>query len=125
MSRLRRYSDHSSTCQSPKEVFQLSLIYYDSLQVLTKDQVTARVDAVVYFRVADPIKAVILAENYFDSTFRISQSTLRDVLGTKSLSEILSDREAISEHLGVRKCKLCTVYFRALCVMLWCCFLKW
>ena len=62
---------------------------------------TARVDAVVYFRVDDPIKAIILAENYFDSTFRISQSTLRDVLGTKSLSEILSDREAISEHIGV------------------------
>ena len=75
----------------------------DFVQILTKDQVTARVDAVVYFRVADPIKAIILAENYFDSTFRISQSTLRDVLGTKSLSEILSDRENISEHLGVSK----------------------
>lgn len=62
---------------------------------------TARVDAVVYFRVEDPIKAIILAENYYDSTYRISQSTLRDVLGTKSLSEILSDREAISEHMGV------------------------
>ena len=49
------------------------------------------------------MKAIILAENYFDSTFRISQSTLRDVLGTKSLSEILSDREAISEHIGVSK----------------------
>lgn len=62
---------------------------------------TARVDAVVYFRVEDPVKAIILAENYFDSTFRISQSTLRDVLGTKSLSEILSDREAISDHMSV------------------------
>ena len=57
----------------------------------------------VYFRVDNPIKAVILAENYFDSTFRISQSTLRDVLGTKSLSEILSDREAISDHLSVSR----------------------
>ena len=80
-------------------MFTLNII----LQVLTKDQVTARVDAVVYFRVDDPIKAVILAENYFDSTFRISQSTLRDVLGTKSLSEILSDREAISDHLSVSR----------------------
>ena len=68
---------------------------------MTKDQVTARVDAVVYFRVEDPVKAIILAENYFDSTFRISQSTLRDVLGTKSLSEILSDRETISDHMSV------------------------
>ena len=88
-------------CANQAECIKFMLCFLFCLQVLTKDQVTARVDAVVYFRVDNPIKAVILAENYFDSTFRISQSTLRDVLGTKSLSEILSDREAISEHIGV------------------------
>lgn len=62
---------------------------------------TARVDAVVYFRIADPIVAVLKAENARESTFRISQSTLRDVLGTRSLAEILSEREIISEQLGV------------------------
>ena len=70
-------------------------------QILTKDSVTARVDAVVYFRIADPIVAVIKAENARESTFRISQSTLRDVLGTRSLAEILAERETISEQLGV------------------------
>ena len=72
-----------------------------SLQILTKDSVTARVDAVVYFRIADPIAAVVKAENARDSTFRISQSTLRDVLGTKTLAELLAEREVISEQLGV------------------------
>lgn len=62
---------------------------------------TAKVDAVVYFRIADPIAAVIKAENARDSTFRISQSTLRDVLGTKTLAELLAERDAISEQLGV------------------------
>ena len=70
-------------------------------QILTKDSVTAKVDAVVYFRIADPIAAVIKAENARDSTFRISQSTLRDVLGTKTLSELLAERDVISEQLGV------------------------
>jgi len=89
-------------CLDKVNVVDLRTVTFDipPQEVLTKDQVTARVDAVVYFRVEDPVKAIILAENYFDSTFRISQSTLRDVLGTKSLSEILSDREAISDHMS-------------------------
>lgn len=62
---------------------------------------TAQVDAVVYFRVQDPIASVVQAENARNSTYRVAQGTLRDVLGTKSLSEILSDREEISEHMGV------------------------
>ncbi len=64
---------------------------------------TAKVDAVVYFRIADPITAIIKAENARDSTFRISQSTLRDVLGTKTLAEILSERDVISDQLEVRR----------------------
>ena len=62
---------------------------------------TARVDAVVYFRIQDPIASVLKAENAFDSTFRIAQTTLRDVLGTKALSELLAEREQISEHMSV------------------------
>ncbi len=62
---------------------------------------TAKVDAVVYFRIADPIAAILKAENAKDSTFRISQSTLRDVLGTRTLAEILAERDVISEQLGV------------------------
>ncbi len=72
-----------------------------SIQILTKDSVTAKVDAVVYFRIADPIAAILKAENAKDSTYRISQSTLRDVLGTRTLAEILAERDVISEQLGV------------------------
>ncbi|XP_064396176.1 band 7 protein AGAP004871-like isoform X2 [Halichondria panicea] len=69
-------------------------------EILTKDSVTAKVDAVVYFRIADPIAAILKAENAKDSTYRISQSTLRDVLGTRTLAEILAERDVISEQLG-------------------------
>lgn len=62
---------------------------------------TAQVDAVVYFRIQDPVASVLQAENAKNSTYRVAQGTLRDVLGTKSLAEILSDREEISDHMGV------------------------
>lgn len=71
------------------------------MQILTKDSVTAQVDAVVYFRIEDPVASVVQAEDAKNSTKRIAQGTLRDVLGTKSLAEILSDREEISDHMGV------------------------
>ncbi len=62
---------------------------------------TAQVDAVVYFYIQDPIASILQAENARNSTFRVAQGTLRDVLGTKSLAQILSDREEISEQMGV------------------------
>jgi len=71
------------------------------IQILTKDSVTARVDAVVYFRIRDPIDSVVKVENAYNSTYRVAQTSLRDVLGTKNLSELLSDRETISEQMGV------------------------
>ena len=62
---------------------------------------TAQVDAVVYFYIQDPVASVLQAENARNSTYRVAQGTLRDVLGTKSLAQILSDREEISEQMGV------------------------
>jgi len=59
------------------------------------------VDAVVYFRIRDPIDSVVKVENAYNSTYRVAQTSLRDVLGTKNLSELLSDRETISEQMGV------------------------
>lgn len=56
----------------------------------------------VYFRIQDPVLSITQAENARNSTYRIAQGTLRDVLGTKSLAEILSDREEISDHMEVR-----------------------
>ena len=65
-------------------------------KILTKDSVTVAVDAVVYYRVSDPVKALCNVEDYGCSTGLLAATILRDVLGTKNLSDILSEREAIS-----------------------------
>jgi regulator of protease activity HflC (stomatin/prohibitin superfamily) len=67
--------------------------------VITRDNVPARVNAVAYFRVMDPNKAVIEVENYVLATSQISQTTLRSVLGQKDLDDLLTDRESINEEL--------------------------
>lgn len=68
-------------------------------EVITRDNVPARVNAVVYFRVMDPNKSVIEVENYVLATSQISQTTLRSVLGQKDLDDLLTNREAINEEL--------------------------
>src|ERR687886_2316050 len=68
-------------------------------EVITRDNVPARVDAVLYFRVVDPNKSVIEVENYTLATSQISQTTLRSVLGQKDLDDLLTNREAINEEL--------------------------
>ncbi|XP_055064517.1 stomatin (EPB72)-like 3b [Misgurnus anguillicaudatus] len=65
-------------------------------EILTKDSVTISVDGVVYFRVSDPIASVANITDADYSTRLLAQTTLRNVLGTKNLSEVLSDRESIS-----------------------------
>ena len=67
--------------------------------VITRDNVPARVNAVVYFRVVDPNKSVIEVENHVLATSQISQTTLRSVLGQKDLDELLTNREEINEQL--------------------------
>ncbi|KAF7218779.1 stomatin (EPB72)-like 3a [Nothobranchius furzeri] len=65
-------------------------------EILTKDSVTVSVDGVVYFRINCPISSVANVSNACSSTRLLAQTTLRNVLGTKNLSELLSDREGIS-----------------------------
>src|SRR5215210_3266351 len=67
--------------------------------VITRDNVPARVNAVVYFRVMDPNKSVIEVENHVLATSQISQTTLRSVLGQKDLDDLLTNRETINEEL--------------------------
>src|SRR5919107_294230 len=67
--------------------------------LITRDNVPAKVNAVVYFRVMDPNKSVIEVENYVLATSQISQTTLRSVLGQKDLDDLLTNREAINEEL--------------------------
>ena len=67
--------------------------------LITRDNVPAKVSAVVYFRVLDPNKSVIEVENYVLATSQISQTTLRSVLGQKDLDDMLTDLESINEEL--------------------------
>jgi erythrocyte band 7 integral membrane protein len=68
-------------------------------EILTKDSVTVVVDAVVYYRITSTLSAVCNVADFAKSTKLLAATTLRRVLGTKNLTEILSDREAIATHL--------------------------
>ncbi|QPJ65368.1 MAG: slipin family protein [Candidatus Nitrohelix vancouverensis] len=67
--------------------------------IITKDNVTVKVNAVVYFRALDPKKAIIEVEDYLYATSQLSQTTLRSILGQSSLDDLLSNREEINNHL--------------------------
>src|SRR5712672_1346809 len=68
-------------------------------EVMTRDNVPATVDAVVYFRVVDPVAAVVKVENFWKATSLIAQTTLRSVLGQAELDELLSHRDKINQTL--------------------------
>ncbi|XP_022089060.1 mechanosensory protein 2-like [Acanthaster planci] len=68
-------------------------------EILSKDSVTITVDAVVYFRVQNPTMSIVNVENFKRSTELLSATTLRNVLGTKTLAEVLSSRETVSSHM--------------------------
>ena len=67
--------------------------------VITQDNVSIKVNAVVYFRVIDPRNAIVQVENYLAATSQISQTTLRSVLGQSELDDLLSQREKINHKL--------------------------
>ena len=68
-------------------------------EIMTRDNVPATVDAVVYFRVIDPVAAVVKVENFLKATSLIAQTTLRSVLGQAPLDDLLSQRESINQKL--------------------------
>ncbi|PIQ97144.1 MAG: hypothetical protein COV67_05820 [Nitrospinae bacterium CG11_big_fil_rev_8_21_14_0_20_56_8] len=67
--------------------------------IITKDNVTVKVNAVIYFRVVDPQKAIIDVEDFLYATSQLAQTTLRSILGQSQLDELLANREAINTHL--------------------------
>jgi len=71
----------------------------DPQDVITKDNVSVKVNAVIYFRVIEPIKAVIEVENYLYAMSQLAQTTLRSVCGQAELDELLSAREKINSQL--------------------------
>lgn len=67
--------------------------------VITKDNVTVKVNAVVYFRILDPKKAIVEVEDFYYATSLISQTTLRSILGQNQFDDLLSNRESINAEL--------------------------
>lgn len=70
-----------------------------SQDVISKDNVSVRVNAVLYFRVVVPERAIIQVENYFEATSQLAQTTLRSVLGQHDLDEMLSERERLNSDV--------------------------
>ena len=68
-------------------------------EVITKDNVTIKVDAVLYFMIIDPIKAVINVENFREATIQLALTTMRSVLGQSDLDELLAHRDQINARL--------------------------
>ncbi len=67
--------------------------------IITRDNVSAKVNAVVYFRVIDPCRAVVEVENYHYATSQLAQTTLRSVLGTAELDDLLAERDRLNQQL--------------------------
>lgn len=84
-----------------KRVIDLRLLTLDvpKQRIITKDNVTVDVDAVVYFRVSDPIAAAVKVKDYVMASSLLAQTTLRDVIGQVELDELLSKREELSKRI--------------------------
>ncbi len=68
---------------------------------ITRDNVTVRVDAVVYFRVIDPVRAAVDVEDYLHAVGQVAQTSLRSIIGKSDLDDLLSDRERLNQGLEV------------------------
>merc|ERR1711953_422392 len=88
-------------CLDTIMVIDLRTVSFDvpPQEILTRDSVTVAVDAVVYYKIRTPMTAVCNVEDYAKSTKLLAATTLRTVLGTRNLSEILSDRELIADSI--------------------------
>lgn len=82
-----------------KVSIQTIVLDVPSQGTITRDNVTIGVDAVVYFRVDDPVKALINVENYLQATSQVAQTSLRSVIGRADLDTLLSDRQRINGEL--------------------------
>ncbi len=79
----------------------LRVITYDipSQDVITRDNVSVKVNAVLYFQVMDPNRAIVSVANFFEATSQIAQTTLRSVIGQTEYDDLLANREKINAHL--------------------------
>ena len=84
-------------CCNPTFTLKISL-----LQILTKDSVTVHVNAIMYYKVRDATSAVTNVDDYSGSARLLAATTLRNVLGTKNLGDVLSERESIANEMQVK-----------------------
>ena len=82
-----------------KVSLRLVVMDVDPQDVITRDNVSVKVNAVIYFRVIDPTKAIVEVENYTYAMSQLAQTTLRSVCGQAELDELLSEREKINSEL--------------------------
>jgi regulator of protease activity HflC (stomatin/prohibitin superfamily) len=78
---------------------QITVAAVPGQEAITRDNVTLKVDAVVYYRVIDPIKALINVQNYTYAVSQVAQTSLRSVIGQSDMDQLLSEREKINAHL--------------------------
>jgi regulator of protease activity HflC (stomatin/prohibitin superfamily) len=69
--------------------------------IITKDNISVKIDAVLFFKVKDPIKAILEVENYMYATNQIAQTTFRSIIGQSDLDQLLSEQEQINERLRI------------------------
>ena len=87
------------TSRLTKVNMQIAVTAVPGQEAITRDNVTLRVDAVVYYRVIDPIKAIINVQNYKFAVSQVAQTSLRSVIGQSDMDQLLSEREKINAHL--------------------------
>jgi len=78
---------------------QITVAEVPAQEAITRDNVTLRVDAVVYYRVVDPVKAIINVQNYTFAVAQVAQTSLRSVIGQSDMDQLLSERDKVNAHL--------------------------
>src|SRR5580700_3911283 len=78
---------------------QIVVATVPSQEAITRDNVTLKVDAVVYYRVVDPVKAIINVQDYTFAVSQVAQTSLRSVIGQSDMDQLLSDRDKVNAHL--------------------------
>merc|ERR1712012_274940 len=88
-------------CMDQIRVVDLRTVSFDvpPQEILTKDSVTVAVDAVVYYKISNPMSAICNVEDYSESTKLLAATTLRNILGTRNLTDILAERETIARDI--------------------------
>jgi regulator of protease activity HflC (stomatin/prohibitin superfamily) len=87
------------SCRLTKVNMQTIVAAVPAQEAITRDNVTLTVDAVVYFRVVDPVKAVVNVQNYHHAVSQVAQTSLRSVIGHADMDQLLSERERVNAEL--------------------------